>query len=171
LAFEEAQHSVELLLTCNRSAPLSQGFPGTETELVVHGLRFGELTNTARYALINHSDMKDDCLFCKIVAGEIPSGKVYEDETCIAFNDISPQAPTHVLVVPREHFDSLDTATDAQRATLGHLLLASAEIARKRGIAEDGYRVVINTNADGGQTVFHLHVHLLGGRPFVFPPG
>lgn len=115
--------------------------------------------------------MKDDCLFCKIVAGEIPSSKVYEDDTCFAFSDISPQAPTHILVVPREHFDSLDTATEAQKATLGHLLLASAEIARERGIAEDGYRVVINTNADGGQTVFHLHVHLLGGRPFVFPPG
>lgn len=115
--------------------------------------------------------MKDDCIFCKIVAGDIPSDKVYEDDLCLAFNDLSPQAPTHILVVPREHFDSLDTATGAQKNTLGHLLLSSAEIARKRGIADDGYRVVINTNADGGQTVFHLHVHLLGGRPFVFPPG
>ena len=114
---------------------------------------------------------KDDCLFCKIVAGEIASNPVYEDDKCFAFNDITPQAPTHVLVVPRAHVDSLDTATAANKEVLGHLLLSAAEIARERGISENGYRVVINTNADGGQTVFHLHVHLLGGRPFVFPPG
>lgn len=115
--------------------------------------------------------MNEDCLFCKIIAGAIPSEKVYEDDVCIAFNDISPQAPTHILVIPREHFDSLDTAAKDHKETLGHLLLTAAEIAREKGFAEDGYRVVINTNADGGQTVFHLHVHLLGGRPFVFPPG
>lgn len=115
--------------------------------------------------------MNGDCLFCKIIAGDIPSAPVYEDDVCFAFNDINPQAPTHLLIVPREHFDSLDKAGDEHRKILGHLLLTAAEIARKQGIAEDGYRVVINTNADGGQTVFHLHVHLLGGRPFVFPPG
>jgi len=115
--------------------------------------------------------MASDCLFCKIIGGEIPSDRVYEDDVCFAFNDISPQAPKHILIVPRIHVDSLDTAADSDKATLGHLLLATAEIARQSGIAEDGYRVVINTNADGGQTVFHLHVHLLGGRPFVFPPG
>lgn len=114
---------------------------------------------------------QENCLFCKIVAGEIPSEKVYEDEVCIAFNDISPQAPTHVLVIPREHVSSLDEAESADKETLGHLLLSAARIARERGFSEDGYRVVINTNADGGQTVFHLHVHLLGGRQFVFPPG
>jgi histidine triad (HIT) family protein len=113
----------------------------------------------------------DDCIFCKIVAGEIPSDKVYEDETCIAFNDLHPQAPTHILVIPRDHVDSLDKASGDDKAMLGHLLLSAAEISRQRGFAEDGYRVVINTNADGGQTVFHLHVHLLAGRPFVFPPG
>lgn len=113
----------------------------------------------------------EDCLFCRIVAGEIPSARIYEDDVCIAFDDISPQAPTHVLIVPREHIDSLDTASEKQKPVLGHLLLAAANIARDRGFAEDGYRVVINTNADGGQTVFHLHVHLLGGRSFVFPPG
>jgi histidine triad (HIT) family protein len=111
------------------------------------------------------------CLFCRIVSGEIPSDKVFEDDTCFAFNDISPQAPTHVLIVPRRHIDSLDTAETGDKETLGHLLLIAAEIARDRGFAEDGYRVVLNTNADGGQTVFHLHVHLLGGRPFNFPPG
>ena len=115
--------------------------------------------------------MGETCLFCKIVSGEIPSAKVYEDETCVAFNDISPQAPTHILIIPREHFDSLDKAEANHKETLGHLLLSAAEIAREKGFAEDGYRVVINTNEDGGQTVFHLHVHLLGGRQFIFPPG
>lgn len=115
--------------------------------------------------------MAADCLFCKIIEGTIPSVRVYEDDVCIAFNDISPQAPTHLLIVPREHVDSLDTVQEDHKATLGQLLLTAAEIAREAGISENGYRVVINTNADGGQTVFHLHVHLLGGRPFVFPPG
>ncbi|HKP68988.1 MAG TPA: histidine triad nucleotide-binding protein [Pyrinomonadaceae bacterium] len=113
----------------------------------------------------------DDCIFCKIAAGEIPSTRVYEDDTCIAFNDLSPQAPTHILIIPRDHVDSLDKAKSDDQATLGHLLLAAADIARQQGFAENGYRVVINTNSDGGQTVFHLHVHLLAGRPFVFPPG
>lgn len=112
-----------------------------------------------------------DCLFCKIIAGEIPSGTVYEDDVCYAFNDISPQAPTHILIVPRDHFASLDEAADNQKELLGHLLLTAAAIAREKGFANDGYRIVVNTNSDGGQTVFHLHVHLLGGRPFIFPPG
>ena len=112
-----------------------------------------------------------DCIFCKIVAGGIPAERVHEDEVCVAFNDITPQAPTHILLIPREHVDSLDKAEPGQRDTLGHLLLTAAEIARGKGFADDGYRVVINTNGDGGQTVFHLHVHLLAGRPFVFPPG
>ena len=113
----------------------------------------------------------EDCIFCKIVDGRIPSGRVYEDDVCIAFNDLSPQAPTHILVIPRGHVDSLDKADISNKETLGHLLLTAAEIARDKGFAEDGYRVVINTNADGGQTVFHLHVHLLAGRTFIFPPG
>lgn len=111
----------------------------------------------------------ENCIFCKIVAGEIPSKRVYEDANCIAFDDLYPQAPTHILVIPRVHVDSLDKASNAEE--LGNLLLAAAGIARNNGFAEDGYRVVINTNHDGGQTVFHLHVHLLAGRPFVFPPG
>ncbi len=114
---------------------------------------------------------QEDCIFCKIVSGAIPSEFVYEDETCVAFNDISPQAPAHILVIPREHFASLDKAQKNHRETLGHLLLTAAEIARRKGFAEDGYRVVLNTNSAGGQTVFHLHAHLLGGRQFVFPPG
>ncbi|MBX7170856.1 MAG: histidine triad nucleotide-binding protein [Pyrinomonadaceae bacterium] len=115
--------------------------------------------------------MSENCIFCKIIAGEIPSKKVYEDDVCVAFNDISPQAPTHILVIPREHFASLDEAETKHKETLGHLLLSAAEIARQSGFAKNGYRVVINTNDDGGQTVFHLHVHLLGGRQFIFPPG
>jgi histidine triad (HIT) family protein len=112
-----------------------------------------------------------DCIFCKIISGEIPSDKVYGDEQCLAFNDLNPQAPTHVLIVPRDHIDSLDTVEENNKGLIGHLLFAGAEIARTKGFAKDGYRIVINTNRDGGQTVFHLHVHLLAGRPFVFPPG
>lgn len=112
-----------------------------------------------------------DCLFCKIIAGEIGSSKVFEDEVCFAFNDITPQAPKHILIVPRVHIASMDKAEDSDAELLGHLLLKAAEIARNEGIAERGYRVVINTNEEGGQTVFHLHIHLLGGRQFEFPPG
>ena len=114
---------------------------------------------------------QDNCIFCSIADGTIPSAKVYEDEGVVAFNDLHPQAPTHILVIPRRHIDSLDKADTSDSGVLGDLLLKAAEIAREKGFAEDGYRVVINTNADGGQTVFHLHVHLLAGRPFIFPPG
>jgi len=111
------------------------------------------------------------CIFCKIIAGEIPSSKVYEDDMCIAFNDLHPQAPTHILIVPREHIASLDEATDDHRPLLGHLLFCAAKLAREKGFSENGYRLVINTNDAGGQTIFHIHVHLLGGRQFIFPPG
>lgn len=113
----------------------------------------------------------ENCIFCKIASGQIPSTKVFEDDVCLAFNDLTPQAPTHILIIPRGHIDSLDAADGSQKQMLGHLLLTAAEIARGHGFAEDGYRVVINTNSAGGQTVFHLHVHLLAGRQFVFPPG
>ncbi|HQZ82413.1 MAG TPA: histidine triad nucleotide-binding protein [Pyrinomonadaceae bacterium] len=112
-----------------------------------------------------------ECLFCKIIAGEIPAAKLYEDEDCVIIRDIEPQAPTHVLVLPRTHLDSLDKASPADERLLGRLLLEAANFARREGLADAGYRVVVNTNADGGQTVFHLHIHLLAGRPFVFPPG
>ena len=113
--------------------------------------------------------MADDCLFCRIVRKEIPAKLVAEDEHCIAFRDINPQAPVHVLVIPREHVPSLDQARDA--AMLGRLSLMAAEIARKEGVAAGGYRTVMNTNAGAGQTVFHVHLHLLGGRPMHWPPG
>ncbi len=113
----------------------------------------------------------EDCIFCKIADGRIKSDKVFEDEICVAFHDLDPQAPTHILVIPREHVESLDKTEENHKQTLGHLLLTAAEIARSKGFANDGYRTVINTNKDGGQTVFHLHVHLLAGRQFIFPPG
>ena len=113
--------------------------------------------------------MADGCLFCRIVRGEIPAKLVAETEHCVAFRDINPQAPTHVLIIPREHVASLDEATDA--ALVGRLALFAAEIARREGIAARGYRTVFNTNADAGQTVFHLHLHLLGGRRLEWPPG
>ena len=101
----------------------------------------------------------------------MPSKLVFEDNVCVAFNDLNPQAPHHILIIPREHVDSLDTTAEGHKETLGHLLVTAANIARDKGFAGDGYRVVINTNSDGGQTVFHLHVHLLAGRVFFFPPG
>jgi histidine triad (HIT) family protein len=111
------------------------------------------------------------CLFCKIVDGSIPSTAVYEDELCYAFADLHPQAPVHVLVAPREHISSLDDTDPSDGALLGHLLWAASEIARDKGLAAKGYRLVLNTGEDGGQSVDHLHVHLLGGRPLAWPPG
>ena len=113
--------------------------------------------------------MPDDCLFCRIVRQEIPAKLVYEDEHCIAFRDINPQAPVHILVVPRAHVPSLNEATDA--AMVGRLSLAAAKIAKGEGVAEAGYRTVVNTNRGAGQTVFHIHLHLLGGRDLAWPPG
>ncbi len=113
--------------------------------------------------------MADTCLFCRIVRGEIPAKLVAETPECVAFRDINPQAPTHVLVIPREHVPSLNEATDP--ALVGRLALVAADIARTEGIAESGYRTVINTNADAGQTVAHIHLHLLGGRRLGWPPG
>ena len=113
--------------------------------------------------------MADDCLFCRIVRKEIPATLIAEDEFSVAFRDINPQAPVHVLVIPREHVASLNQATDA--ALLGRLSLMAADIAKKEGVAESGYRTVVNTNAAAGQTVFHVHLHLLGGRSMHWPPG
>ena len=113
--------------------------------------------------------MADRCLFCRIVRKEIPAQIVAETDDCVAFRDINPQAPVHVLVIPREHVASLNEATDP--ALVGRLALAAADIAKREGVAESGYRTVINTNADAGQTVFHIHLHLLGGRRLGWPPG
>jgi histidine triad (HIT) family protein len=113
--------------------------------------------------------MASDCLFCRIVRKEIPAKIVAEDDHCVAFRDINPQAPTHVLVVPREHVASLNDVTGAD--VVGQMHLLASRIARGEGLAERGYRTVINTNADAGQTVFHIHLHLLGGRHLGWPPG
>ena len=113
--------------------------------------------------------MSESCLFCRIVRGEIPAKLVAESPECVAFRDVNPQAPTHVLVIPRAHVDSLDAADDA--SLLGRMSLMAAQIARDEGIAETGYRTVINTGRDAGQSVQHIHLHLLGGRRLSWPPG
>jgi histidine triad (HIT) family protein len=111
-----------------------------------------------------------DCIFCKIAAGEIPSDKVYEDGDLVAFRDLNPQAPVHVLIIPRKHLASLNEASDEDRALLGRVLLAARALAEKLDVAS-GYRVVNNCGAPAGQSVFHVHFHLLGGRPMGWPPG
>ena len=113
----------------------------------------------------------DRCLFCRIATGEIPAKKIYEDDEVIAFHDINPQAPTHVLVVPRKHIATLDAMSDADAQLIGNVLLRAAQIARDQQLTSDGYRVVVNTGEAAGQTVFHIHFHLLGGRNFGWPPG
>lgn len=113
--------------------------------------------------------MADSCLFCRIVAGEIPASVVVQDDRFMAFRDISPQAPAHVVCIPRAHVASLNEADD--ETMIGGLLRFGARVARQEGLAERGWRVVINTNADAGQTVFHLHLHVLGGRKLSWPPG
>ena len=110
------------------------------------------------------------CLFCKIIEGSVPSKSVYQDEQSYAFVDIHPQAPVHILVIPRKHIGSLAEAAEADQPLLGHLLWVAAEIARAKGLGK-GYRIVMSTGPDGGQTVDHLHVHLLGGRAMHWPPG
>jgi len=112
----------------------------------------------------------NDCLFCRIINGEIPSNKVYEDEHTYAFEDINPQAPTHVLVVPKKHIHGLKEAGSEDSELIGRCHLAAANIARQRSI-EDGYRTVLNVGPRAGQSVFHLHVHLIGGRSLQWPPG
>jgi histidine triad (HIT) family protein len=113
--------------------------------------------------------MPADCLFCRIVRKEIPAKIVAEDAHCVAFRDVNPQAPVHVLVIPREHVASLNDVKDG--ALVGRMHTLAAKIARDEGLAERGYRTVINTNAEAGQTVFHIHLHVLGGRAMKWPPG
>jgi histidine triad (HIT) family protein len=111
------------------------------------------------------------CLFCRIVAKEIPAELTHEDDRAIVIRDLNPQAPTHLLVIPREHIESLDDAAQKDEALLGHLLRVAARVANAEGLADDGYRAVINNGAGAGQSVFHLHVHVLGGRTMNWPPG
>jgi histidine triad (HIT) family protein len=112
-----------------------------------------------------------DCLFCKIVAGDIPAKIVYKDEHLVAFQDVNPQAPTHVLIVPRRHVASLNELTESDDALVGEMVRRAAALASQYGHAERGYRTVFNCNADAGQSVFHIHLHVLGGRAMGWPPG
>lgn len=112
-----------------------------------------------------------DCIFCRIADGSIPAQVIHRDDDLVAFRDINPQAPVHFLVIPREHVASLDAARHEHAPLLGRMLLAAGELARADGIAEDGYRTVLNVGADGGQTVHHIHLHVLGGRALRWPPG
>ena len=112
-----------------------------------------------------------DCIFCKIITGEIPSTNVFRDEQVTAFRDLNPAAPTHILLVPNKHIDSINTLTSEDEQLIGHLFMAAKQIAAQEGIAEGGYRLIINTNAHAGQTVFHIHLHLLGGAPMKHPMG
>jgi histidine triad (HIT) family protein len=113
--------------------------------------------------------LPEECVFCRIASGEIPAKLVAETADCIAFRDMNPRAPVHTLVIPREHVASLNDVTDPD--LVGKMMLLGAEIARRSGVAESGYRCVVNTNADAGQTVFHIHLHVLGGRTLEWPPG
>ena len=113
----------------------------------------------------------DGCLFCRIAAKEIPARIVHEDADCVAFEDISPQAPMHALVIPRRHIGTLNDLDDADAALAGRLVLTARKLARDRGFGESGYRLVVNCQPGAGQTVFHIHVHVLGGRNFLWPPG
>lgn len=115
--------------------------------------------------------MTPDCLFCKIISGEIPSTIVYRDEQVTAFNDTGPRAPTHVLIVPNRHIDSVNHITPEDEPLIGHLYSVARKLAEEKGFAESGYRLITNVNADGGQTIFHLHVHLLGGQKMKYPMG
>ena len=112
-----------------------------------------------------------DCLFCKIIKGEIPSNKVYEDELVYAFYDIEPQAPKHILIIPKEHIKSANDLTEENASVVGHVFAVAAKIAKAEGIADGGYRIVNNCGEHGGQTVGHLHFHMLGGRSLAWPPG
>ncbi len=115
--------------------------------------------------------MASECLFCRMLEGEIPSEKVFEDDQVYAFRDINPQAPTHILVIPRKHISSLDELTEAEAPLMGRLMTAGANIARQEGLSDKGYRSVINTGEHGGQSVHHIHLHIMGGRPLNWPPG
>jgi histidine triad (HIT) family protein len=115
--------------------------------------------------------MSDTCLFCKIIKREIPAAIVYEDDRVLAFNDINPQAPTHVLVVPKKHIATLNDLAAGDDQIVGEVVRRAAAIASERGISAGGFRTVFNTNKEAGQTVFHIHLHLLGGRSMAWPPG
>src|SRR5579863_2881471 len=137
----------------------------------VPAMAIGKSLDPTRYPIETEQAMTEpNCLFCRIIAGEIPAKKVHEDEHVFAFEDINPQAPTHILIIPKKHFAGLKEAEAADAELIGRCHLAAAQIARQRNI-ENGYRTVLNVGPGAGQSVFHLHVHLLGGRSLTWPPG
>jgi histidine triad (HIT) family protein len=113
----------------------------------------------------------EDCIFCKIANKEIPASIVFEDDRVVAFNDINPQAPIHILIIPREHVASLNNVSEEMKPILSHILLKARQIAKEKELEESGYRIVLNTGRDSGQEVLHIHFHLLGGRRMSWPPG
>ena len=112
-----------------------------------------------------------DCIFCRIGAGEIPSDKVFEDDSILAFRDIQPQAPTHIVIITKKHIETMNDFTEADSGLISDMMLACKRIAGEQGLSEKGYRIVINCNSDGGQSVSHIHAHVLGGRRMSWPPG
>lgn len=125
------------------------------------------------YELIIHPHLGVimDCIFCKIISGEAKANLIYQDDTIIAFDDLFPKAPQHKLIIPRKHIATLNDITAKDKDLLGHMMLVASDLAKKYNIAESGYRVLVNCNADGGQAVYHLHLHLIGGRSLRWPPG
>jgi histidine triad (HIT) family protein len=119
----------------------------------------------------NFGDFGMDCIFCKVVAGEIPTEFLYEDESVVAFNDIKPHAPHHMLIVPRKHIATINDLTEEDNVLVGQMFQTAKHLAKKLGVAEEGYRLVMNCNEGAGQTVFHIHLHFLSGRPLHWPPG
>lgn len=113
----------------------------------------------------------NDTVFGKILRGELPSTRVWEDEQCIAFRDITPAAPTHILVIPRKYIPTINDVSEEDKALVGHLVWVAQQVARQEGVADDGYRLVFNVNPGGGQTVYHIHLHILAGRSLSWPPG
>jgi histidine triad (HIT) family protein len=122
-------------------------------------------------AVLKEAEVSPDCIFCRIAAGELNATVVHEDDDTFAFRDLDPKAPLHVLIIPRRHIASINDVSDADRDVMGALFVAARRIAEAEGVAEDGYRVVMNTGASSGQTVHHVHLHLLGGRQLGWPPG
>ena len=112
-----------------------------------------------------------NCIFCRIIQREIPAKIIFEDQTSLAFEDVNPRAPVHILIIPKKHIESIDSMEESDRELLGHLSLLARNIARERKVDQTGYRCVTNTGPNAGQSVFHIHVHLLGGRPMAWPPG
>ena len=115
--------------------------------------------------------MSEDCLFCKIAEGQIKSDVVYEDDDILAFKDINPKAPVHILFIPKKHIPTLNDASESDASLIGKIILKATDVAKEQGVADEGYRVVLNCNKNAGQEVFHVHIHLLGGRALTWPPG